>query len=158
MATFNRLIRFQDENGDIHYGEAPQDGDLIGLQIQVYTESPLEAAAPLSESKKRVIKILSPIPAMPMAYGVGMNYRQHAEEGGVRPLKKALWREAYISSESSSVVPDDIHDAARCVSILSMINFGLPSQMRLRGLTRIYLWVSSCNSWTMRYDCFGMIH
>jgi hypothetical protein len=89
MAPFNRLVRFKDEAGEIHYAEAPE-GDLLGAQLKVYAANPLESgeAVPLSQVEKKVVEILSPIPSAPIFYGVGLNYRQHALEGAVRFISR----------------------------------------------------------------------
>lgn len=89
MATFKRLIRFKDDAGEIHYGEAPEDSipgpHLLSHKLKVYAGNPLESVQPesLSREEKTVVEILSPIPSAPIFYGVGLNYRQHALEGGV---------------------------------------------------------------------------
>jgi 2-keto-4-pentenoate hydratase/2-oxohepta-3-ene-1,7-dioic acid hydratase in catechol pathway len=89
MASFSRLIRFKDNTGEIHYGQAPaglnSEQKLLGIQVKTYTGNPLEshASASLSGEEKKVVEILSPIPSTPIIYGVGLNYRKHAQEGGV---------------------------------------------------------------------------
>ena len=92
MSSFNRLFRFRDRNENIHYGEAPRTAltnqDLVGLSIQPYLGNPLECDGPLSFSEEvtTVSEVLSPLPEMPILYGIGLNYRRHAEEAGVGRL------------------------------------------------------------------------
>jgi 2-keto-4-pentenoate hydratase/2-oxohepta-3-ene-1,7-dioic acid hydratase in catechol pathway len=89
MPSFNRLLRFRDRNGNIYYGEAPSTAltgeDLVGLRIKPYLGNPLECDAPLpfSEEETTVAEVLSPLSETPIIYGIGLNYRKHAEEAGV---------------------------------------------------------------------------
>ena len=89
MPSFNRLLRFRDRNGNIYYGEAPSTAltgeDLVGLRIKPYLGNPLECDAPLqfSEGETTVAEVLSPLSETPIIYGIGLNYRKHAEEAGV---------------------------------------------------------------------------
>jgi hypothetical protein len=89
MATFNRLVRFEDATGKVSFGEIPADiawdQDLIGLSVELYEgAAPWDADFHLTKSKGKIAKILSPIPSTPIVYGIGLNYRQHAEEAKVK--------------------------------------------------------------------------
>jgi len=91
MSAFNRLVRFEDHAGAIHYGEVPEDTawdvDLIGLTVCLYEgDSPWHTNFHLTNSKGKIAKLLSPIPSTPIVYGIGLNYRQHAEEAKVRNI------------------------------------------------------------------------
>lgn len=85
---FERLIRFVDSTGKIQLGELPKDHpwdkDLHGITVSVYEgQSPLDDNLKLSEQTAVVKEILCPLPEVAFIYGVGLNYRKHAEEGGV---------------------------------------------------------------------------
>lgn len=89
MAAFNRLVRFEDATGKVLYGELPKDTawhqDLIGLTVELYQgTAPWDADFHLTKSKGKIAKLLSPIPSTPIVYGIGLNYRQHAEEAKVK--------------------------------------------------------------------------
>lgn len=86
--TFNKLIRFQDPQGTVRYGEVPQgvpwDADLVGLTVQLYEGAqPWDENFRLVQNTAKVAALLSPIPFTPLVYGIGLNYRQHAEEAKV---------------------------------------------------------------------------
>lgn len=85
MSAFKRLIRFEDAAGKIHYGEVPGEtdcfADLIGLSVRLYDgTSPWDTSLHLTQSTEKIAKVLSPIPETPIVYGIGLNYRQHADE------------------------------------------------------------------------------
>lgn len=83
-SKFHRLVRFEDSSGTVHYGEAPeQQPSLVGVQVAVYDgDGPWDDGFHLNESKTvEVAKVLSPVQYGAFIYGVGLNYRQHAEEG-----------------------------------------------------------------------------
>lgn len=90
MTSFSRLIRFRDSNGKIQYGEAPSGAlskrDFGGLHLKPYLENPLESngGCSFSEEEVAVAEVLSPLSTTPIFYGIGLNYRQHATEAGVR--------------------------------------------------------------------------
>ena len=86
--AFNRLIRFEDAAGEIKYGEVPKetawDANLIGLTVNLYEGIvPWDAGFHLTKATGKIAKLLSPIPSTPIVYGIGVNYRQHAEEAKV---------------------------------------------------------------------------
>lgn len=86
MPPFSRLIRFESDDGKEYYGELPADtaaAGLVGTELAVY-DDPFDAAGTLTFTKKKVTKILSPIAKAAHIYGVGLNYKAHAEEAGVR--------------------------------------------------------------------------
>lgn len=86
---FDRLVRFVSSSGDIRLGELPKDHpwdkDLTGVEVAVYDgASPLDANLKLSGQTAVIEEVLSPFASVPYIYGVGLNYRKHAEEAGVR--------------------------------------------------------------------------
>ncbi|OAG44979.1 hypothetical protein AYO21_00941 [Fonsecaea monophora] len=85
-AKFTRLIRFEDAQGAIHYGEAGPDWDkdLHGQTVPTYDISdPWAAEFPLTGKHVAVTKVLCPLPTTPLMYAIGLNYKSHAEEAGL---------------------------------------------------------------------------
>jgi hypothetical protein len=86
---FHRLIRFSDSAGIVCYGEVPEQypwySDLHGITVPIYEGSlPWNEDFRISDSKTaKVSHILSPVPSGSFIHGIGLNYRRHAEEGGV---------------------------------------------------------------------------
>ncbi|OAA65649.1 fumarylacetoacetate hydrolase family protein [Niveomyces insectorum RCEF 264] len=84
---FDRLIRFVDESGRIHFGELPKDHawdkDLHGIEVAIYSgETPFDENLKLTGQKAVVKKVLCPLADVPFIYGVGLNYKRHAAESG----------------------------------------------------------------------------
>jgi hypothetical protein len=76
-AQFTRLVRFEDSNGNIHYGEAGSDWrkDLIGQTIPTYSiSSVFEEDFPLTGSKVEVAKVWI-ITKMAQDAGYGANIK-----------------------------------------------------------------------------------
>jgi hypothetical protein len=86
---FHRIIRFSDSAGTVYYGEVteqyPWDSDLHGITVPIYEGSlPWNEDFRMNDSKTaKVSRILSPVPSGSFIHGIGLNYRKHAEEGGV---------------------------------------------------------------------------
>lgn len=96
MPSFKRLVRFESADGKNYYGEAPESAlgpDLVGTEIPVY-DDPFGAQNTLSSSKKEVVKVLSPIPQAAHIYGVGLNYKAHAQEASASQAKAIVVRTA----------------------------------------------------------------
>ena len=95
MYFFERLIRFKCLDGNTYYGEAPKGSngiDLIGKDIVFCKNDPLadeDALEKPTEEEKKVAKLLSPLPRAAQIYGVGLNYKGHAEEAGVSSKSKS---------------------------------------------------------------------
>lgn len=83
MGPFQRLIRFRASDGQIYFAEAPKSSPLVGQTVNTYAKNPLESEASLSGKEKVIAEVLSPVPEVPIFYGIGLNYRQHANEGEV---------------------------------------------------------------------------
>lgn len=92
MSKFQRLIRFEDPQGQVHYGELDgcnvDDSGYEGLEVQTYNgSSPWSSDFYSTGVKATIRKVLCPIPYTPIIIGVGLNYRKHAEEAGF-PIPK----------------------------------------------------------------------
>jgi len=91
MSNFTRLIRFASSTGSIHYAEAPSgalsQSDFIGAVVKPYVSNPLttDSSVPFSETEETIAEVLSPLESVPIFYGIGLNYRKHAEESNVLP-------------------------------------------------------------------------
>lgn len=60
MVNFNYLVRFEDENGVIHFGEAGaggSEGELVGRSVPVYTGEAPYKQLQLSGSKATIAKV-----------------------------------------------------------------------------------------------------
>ncbi|KAK4623784.1 Fumarylacetoacetate hydrolase domain-containing protein 2 [Fulvia fulva] len=81
-AIFRRLIRFQDAQGKICYGEAPENLDALeGSSVDLYIGTEPWDLEP-SGTTARVAKILCPLATTPIIYGIGLIYKAHIEEAG----------------------------------------------------------------------------
>ncbi|KAK4494335.1 hypothetical protein PRZ48_014633 [Zasmidium cellare] len=104
MAPFQRLIRFQSkEDGSIHYADIGSSdvATVQGTRVQAYAS--LEAlSAKASSNTLTVDRLLAPVPNpnLPI-YCVGLNYRSHAEEAGLKvPKQPPLWTKPAASLAS----------------------------------------------------------
>ncbi|OQU99371.1 hypothetical protein CLAIMM_05009 [Cladophialophora immunda] len=85
---FKRLVRFEDSSRTVHYGEVPAShqwsDDLTGLSVPTYSGGlPWKSDFELTETTATIAKVLRPIETTPIVYGIGLNYRQHAEEAKI---------------------------------------------------------------------------
>lgn len=79
--VFNQLLRFRDTDGKIRYGETKDISDWQGKRIPVYRgEVPWDLSE--TEEQAEVAEVLSPLPTVPLFYGIGLNYKRHIEEAG----------------------------------------------------------------------------
>ncbi|ETS84431.1 hypothetical protein PFICI_02456 [Pestalotiopsis fici W106-1] len=90
---FERLIRFVSTTGEVHFGEVPKehpcDRTLIGEEVPLYKgTAPWDDTLELSGLTAKIQEILSPVIDVPCIYGIGLNYRKHAEESG-SPIPEA---------------------------------------------------------------------
>jgi 2-keto-4-pentenoate hydratase/2-oxohepta-3-ene-1,7-dioic acid hydratase in catechol pathway len=99
--AFERLVRFKSTGGDVLFGEAPADDELVGKTVDVYEGSSpwdLKSAGKKAEiaevcaSREGISyrganwsdsQVLSPLPAVPIFYGIGLNYKAHIAEASV---------------------------------------------------------------------------
>lgn len=77
--NFQRLVRFRDENGQINYGEAPADEELIGKRVPIYTGSDPWDLQHTTQTAT-ITEVLCPLSSVPIIYGIGMNYKAHIAE------------------------------------------------------------------------------
>ncbi|KAF9731888.1 fumarylacetoacetate hydrolase family protein [Paraphaeosphaeria minitans] len=85
MSLFQRLIRFESNEGHIHYGdfgssELPRD--VSGKTVQLLSGS-VQSGFSKTDKQATIKKLLPPLPSTPIFLCVGLNYKQHAEEGGL---------------------------------------------------------------------------
>ncbi|KAJ3548968.1 hypothetical protein NM208_g563 [Fusarium decemcellulare] len=86
--VFDRLVRFENPEGLVFYGEAPTEDDMIGKRVKVYDGSLPWSLSNTDDSRTQVIqKILSPIPKVPIIYGIGLNYKTHIAEASLEEPK-----------------------------------------------------------------------
>jgi transcription initiation factor TFIIH subunit 2 len=85
MALFERLIRFEGEDGRIHYGDfgSSEPGrDVAGKTVPILLGT-VESGFQKTKDQATIKKLLPPLPSTPIFLCVGLNYKQHAEEGGL---------------------------------------------------------------------------
>lgn len=83
--SVDRFIRFEDEKGNILYGEpAASDlsGDLEGKSVSVLTGDPF-AGLSSTDRTSIVKKLLCPLESTPIVIGIGLNYAHHAKESNL---------------------------------------------------------------------------
>lgn len=85
MAPFERLIRFEGDDGRIHYGdfgasELPRD--VSGKTVQLVSGN-IATGFTKSDKQATIKKLLPPLLSTPIFLCVGLNYKQHAEEGNL---------------------------------------------------------------------------
>jgi len=71
------IIRYQDSRGQVGFAAEQKDGTAVQIRSEIY--HPIE----ISEDKAQVRKILAPI-IPTMIWCIGLNYRRHAEESGLK--------------------------------------------------------------------------
>jgi 2-keto-4-pentenoate hydratase/2-oxohepta-3-ene-1,7-dioic acid hydratase in catechol pathway len=71
------IIRYQDSRGQVGFAAEQKDGTALKIRSEIY--HPIE----VSEDKAQVRKILAPI-IPTMIWCIGLNYRRHAEESGLK--------------------------------------------------------------------------
>ncbi|KAE8366465.1 fumarylacetoacetate hydrolase family protein [Aspergillus caelatus] len=78
-SNFERLVRFRDSQGQIHYGEAHRNDKLVGTQVPIYAGCvPWDLRRTTQTAE--IVEVLCPLPSVPIIYGIGMNYKGHIEE------------------------------------------------------------------------------
>ncbi|EFX05260.1 fumarylacetoacetate hydrolase family protein [Grosmannia clavigera kw1407] len=86
MASFLCLVRFRDENGDVHFGEAGlapchSQAILVGRKVPVFRgKEPWDSDFVLTEEEHTIQEVLSPLARTPIFECIGLNYKQHAKE------------------------------------------------------------------------------
>lgn len=86
MAAFERLIRFEAEDGAVVYGNLEKETptrEIEGSTVEVL-EGSVKSGFKKTGDQRKVGKLLSPLETTNIILCVGLNYRQHAEECNVR--------------------------------------------------------------------------
>ncbi|KAH6708775.1 aromatic compound degradation protein [Leptodontidium sp. MPI-SDFR-AT-0119] len=84
--SFTRLVRFKSLDGQIYYGEAGDQwqSDLKGKSVKIFSGlDPFDEKFHLSDKSATISEVLCPLESVPIGIGIGLNYRQHAEEAGL---------------------------------------------------------------------------
>ncbi|RSL76752.1 hypothetical protein CEP51_009687 [Fusarium floridanum] len=112
--NFERLVRFQDPSGRVLYGESPSLGDLVGQEVPVYAgDDPWDLKATATTAK--ISKVLSPLPRVPIIYGIGLNYKTHISEAGF-PTPK--YPTVFTKPPDALSGPfDDVHVHPECTNM-----------------------------------------
>jgi len=72
-----RIVRYRDRGGRIHYGSQARDGATVRIDGDVFGEHAV------TNVTAQIDKLLAPI-APSGIFGIGLNYRRHAEETNAR--------------------------------------------------------------------------
>jgi hypothetical protein len=120
MASFNYLIRFTDIEGRIHFGEAGSvvqaPEELVGRAIKTYSGIPGCDDFSLTGKEAMFASLLCPLPSVPTIYGVGLNYKTHADEGSVgldTPEMLVNSSDRYTPIAQITAISDDFHQTTR---------------------------------------------
>ncbi|KAJ6071581.1 hypothetical protein N7499_009595 [Penicillium canescens] len=83
--SFTNLVRFEDDQGAIHYGDVPEDCllDIIGCRVPILAGDPFEDSLQLTGQQAVVYKVLPPIESVPVFLCIGLNYAEHAKEANL---------------------------------------------------------------------------
>ncbi|KAI1628320.1 hypothetical protein EDD37DRAFT_624868 [Exophiala viscosa] len=83
--TFERLIRFVDDQGQTRYGDVPQSVDIdhiVGQKVKVLEGSPSTTLSSTQE-QATVKELLCPLESVHIFQCIGLNYAQHAKEANI---------------------------------------------------------------------------
>lgn len=84
--AFERLIRFEGADGQVHWGDFGTDevkrDNFSGRKVEILSGS-IESGFKKSGQQGQIAKLLAPLEKTPVFLCVGLNYKQHAEEGGI---------------------------------------------------------------------------
>ena len=69
-----RIVRFEDETGAVRFGQDMGNGTATVLEGGLFALDPIDRQA-------RIVRLLAPVES-PNIYCIGLNYREHAAEGG----------------------------------------------------------------------------
>lgn len=153
---FERLIRFEDPSGKVHLGELPKDhpwdAPLEGVVAQLYNSvSPLDEDLELYGQTAEVKRVLSPLPDVPFIYGVGFNYRRHAEEGDHKlpPYPKTFVK---YSDVMTGPYDDDVVVHPTATEIDCEVRFDLIVIITESIMTQVLSRRSFCDSFTLLHS------
>ncbi|KAF2016545.1 hypothetical protein BU24DRAFT_370444 [Aaosphaeria arxii CBS 175.79] len=85
MSTFERLIRFQAEDGQVRYGNLTKHTptlEIQGSKVEVL-EGDVQSGFKKTGAEATVSKLLAPLPRTNIVMCIGLNYRHHAEEANL---------------------------------------------------------------------------
>lgn len=102
-----KIIRFEDENGEIQHGQAVSGSDNIAIGL--VSNDPFESLE-LDQSKRHIVKkLLAPVPMPPAILGIGLNYWGHINASKLTaPKTPSLFfknRYSYNHPHSPIIVP-----------------------------------------------------
>ncbi|KAF4218736.1 hypothetical protein CNMCM8980_004501 [Aspergillus fumigatiaffinis] len=85
--SFTNLIRFEDKDGRVRYGdilEANLD-HIVGSEVQVLEGDPIgDFASELADTGIYDEQVLPPVETVPIILCIGLNYLEHAQEAGLQ--------------------------------------------------------------------------
>ncbi|KAF1944881.1 hypothetical protein EJ02DRAFT_501093 [Clathrospora elynae] len=94
MAAFERLIRFENDEGKIVYGNLEKETptrEIEGSEVELL-EGGVGKGFRKTVGRARVVKLLSPLETTNIILCVGLNYRRHAEESKLQiPSNPAIF-------------------------------------------------------------------
>ncbi|KAF2129124.1 hypothetical protein P153DRAFT_423497 [Dothidotthia symphoricarpi CBS 119687] len=110
-ATFDRLIRFEAEDGKTYYGDLVKEvptREIEGSEVEVL-EGDIASGFKKTGGQKKVAKLLSPLPSVSAIPCIGLNYRKHAEECNLDiPSNPAIFTKS-ASALTGPLSPISIH-------------------------------------------------
>jgi 2-keto-4-pentenoate hydratase/2-oxohepta-3-ene-1,7-dioic acid hydratase in catechol pathway len=91
--TFQRLVRFVNAQGAIHFGDLKSEptGDLKGAEVEVL-EGDVENGFRGTGRTDKIEELLSPLAKVPLVICIGLNYQKHATEANVWPPESSCPR------------------------------------------------------------------
>ena len=73
-----KILRYEDESGNAHYGSRQDDGTVVAL-----AGDPFAGTLTATGATATVTKLLPPVAAPPAIIGIGLNYKKHAHESNL---------------------------------------------------------------------------
>ncbi|OIW27062.1 hypothetical protein CONLIGDRAFT_621215 [Coniochaeta ligniaria NRRL 30616] len=83
--SFQRLVRFVNGQGKTLYGDLKTEptGDLTGSEVEVL-EGDIDQGFQSTGRTDKIVKLLCPLPKIPIVICIGLNYRKHANEANLK--------------------------------------------------------------------------
>lgn len=78
-----KIVRFEDANGEIHYGQPTADNRMK----LIASNDPFDSLELSDGEELEVHKLLAPVPMPPAIYAIGLNYWDHINATGIEPPK-----------------------------------------------------------------------
>jgi len=82
---FDRLIRFEDDEGKVRFGNVPHEfpGEgIVGTKVKVLNGG-FTTGFSIGEEEATIKKLLCPMESTPILLCIGLNYRKHANEANL---------------------------------------------------------------------------